>query len=175
MDKKTLLGILLIFAVSIGYFYFTAPSKDEILKQRKQQDSIISVQIKAKNDSLLLAAQKTDTGKVNIAKIPSDTSVKNVVVKDNLGVFAPAVSGKDTFCVVETDLLKLFIYNKGGRIGRVELKNFKTFDTLPLVLFTKDSSRFNLQFYNNNRDISTNDLFFEPVITDSNSLGIMQW
>jgi len=171
MDKKTLLGILLIFAVSIGYFYLTAPSKEEILKQRKHQDSLIAVQIKAKNDSVLLANHKNDTGKVQNAQMPSDTSAKNIILKDNLGEFAQAAQGKDTFYVVETDLLKLYIYNKGGRIGKVELKNYKTFDTLPLILFTRDSSRFNLQFYNNNRDISTNDLYFEPFIADSRFTG----
>ena len=55
----------------------------------------------------------------------------------------------------------MVISNKGARPWLVELKNYKTFDGKPLILFQGDSSLFDLNFYAQNRSISTENLFFE--------------
>lgn len=171
MDKKTIIGILVIFAVSIGYFYLTSPSKEDITKQKRIQDSVFASQIKAHNDSLAAANNAKDSAVVQNPVQKNDTTGSSDVSKEVFGAFSGAVAGKDTFYIVENELFKLYIYNQGGRIGKVELKNFKTFDTLPLILFTKDSSRFNLSFFNNNRVINTNELFFTADGLDNRFKG----
>ena len=42
--KNTIIGFVLIFAILIGYYFITAPSKEELQEQRRKQDSILMVQ-----------------------------------------------------------------------------------------------------------------------------------
>ena len=43
MDKNTVTGLLLIFAILIGYSLWTRPSREEIARRQRQQDSIAIV------------------------------------------------------------------------------------------------------------------------------------
>ena len=43
LDKKTLIGLVLIFAVFIGYGIWTAPSQEQRAEAKRKQDSIINV------------------------------------------------------------------------------------------------------------------------------------
>lgn len=168
MDKKTIIGIVLIFAVSIGYFYITAPSKDEIAKQRHTNDSIINASKKRIQDSIALA--KSDTIiKSDTAKFTKEGN--NNVAADNtndkLNAFSHALKKDSSEFVIENDLFKITLLSNGGRIGKVQLLDFKTYDSLPLILFTPDSSKFNLNFPCVNNDvINTKDLYFIPFWND---------
>ena len=169
MDRNTIIGLVLIFALFIGYSWWSSPSKEELEAKQKAQDSLALVQ--AQTDSL--------------AKIPAEQLAKNdsikatndslqstpEVLKDKLGSFSQSANGDDVEYIVENELLKLNISSKGGRISQAELKNFRTFDSLPLILFTKDSSEFNLSFASNNRNINTSELFFKPVFNNKDYDG----
>jgi YidC/Oxa1 family membrane protein insertase len=173
MNKNTIIGILIIAAILIGFSYFNRPSKEYLEKKRIE-------------DSALLAQQKIQDSMAKLKNIVKDT-VKTVIVKDTIGTtdkiikndtakpsalfdkygfFAANAIGDSAFFTVENDLMKLQLLNKGGRISSVELKNYKTFDGKPLLLFSGDSSRFSLSFFVNNRTINTEDLFFEPLVND---------
>ena len=45
MDRNTILGLVLIFALFIGYSWWSAPSKEELEAKRKTQDSLALVQM----------------------------------------------------------------------------------------------------------------------------------
>ncbi len=49
----------------------------------------------------------------------------------------------------------------------MELKTFKTYDSLPLMLFNPNTSRFGFSFFSNNRIINTNDFYFQPSTTET--------
>ena len=83
---------------------------------------------------------------------------------DTYGDFSVAASGEEKFFVLENELVKLTISNKGGRVYSAQLKNYQTHDSLPLMLF--DAKESNLGFTlvtNNNRVVNTSNLYFEPV------------
>ena len=44
LDRNTIIGLVLIFAVFIGYAVLTAPSEEERVAMKAKQDSIIRVQ-----------------------------------------------------------------------------------------------------------------------------------
>ncbi|MCX6231330.1 MAG: membrane protein insertase YidC [Bacteroidetes bacterium] len=165
MDRNTILGLLLIFLLFIGYSWWSAPSKEE-LAAKKTQDSLAILEKKI--DTTTLASQSRVKDTTQIVK----DSVQNVEkLHDILGDFANSAKGEDKNFIIENDLIKLTIASKGGRIAQAELKNFKTYDTLPLILFTKDSSEFNLTFYtSNNRVINTGDLIFSAFDSKGNPL-----
>ncbi len=102
--------------------------------------------------------------------IQSETQSSNVelvqdpqVINEKYGSFAEAAIGEQQFITMENDLVRLKISSKGGRLYSAELKNYHTYDTLPLILFDGDSTIFGIQFFTqDNHAIRTNDLFFAP-------------
>ena len=169
MDRNTIIGLVLIFALFIGYSWWSSPSKEELEAKQKAQDSLALVQAQTDSLAKISAEQlaKNDSIKATNDSLQSTPEV----LKDKLGSFSQSANGDDVEYIVENELLKLNISSKGGRISQAELKNFRTFDSLPLILFTKDSSEFNLSFASNNRNINTSELFFKPVFNNKDYDG----
>ncbi|HDJ34660.1 MAG TPA: hypothetical protein ENF21_11275, partial [Bacteroidetes bacterium] len=101
-----------------------------------------------------------------IAGAPAETKTSQPVAAEpeeitdlegRYGGFARAARGENRFVVVENDLMKITFSTRGGRVYSVELKEFKTWDERPLILFNGDSTYFGLNFFAANRTISTND------------------
>ena len=44
MDKKSIIGIVLIFLIVLGFSYFNRPSDEEVARAQRQRDSIAAVQ-----------------------------------------------------------------------------------------------------------------------------------
>ena len=83
---NTILGILIIFGILIGYSLWTAPSKEELLKRKRQQDSTLAVQknqiisdsiaaVKKKNMRPTKDSTKTITKKDSLSVVPKNDSV----------------------------------------------------------------------------------------------------
>lgn len=164
MNKNTIIGIVLIFALMIGYSIMMSPSKEEIAAKRRTQDSLYAVKQQQIQDSLLMVvnnALATDT--VTKTETVVDSAQVNQALYDEFGEFSVSATGNDEEYVVESDLLKVHFTSKGGRIGSVEIKNYRTFDGGPLILFNKDSSDFNIAFFSGLHGINTRDLYFQPV------------
>ena len=167
LDRNTLIGISLICAIMFAWMWYSAPTKEELAKQKRTKDSLELVQ-----------KQNTDTVRSRQSAIGKDTSIinhqpstiavfdsaKNAALNNKYDVFASAATGKDEFFTIENELIKATISKKGGRICSVNLKNYKTHDQQPLNLFDTDSSSFGLDFFTeSNRTIKTSELYFQPV------------
>ncbi len=167
MNKNTIIGIVLIFALMIGYSIMMSPSKEEIAAKKREQDSLYFLRQQQINDSILAAAGMTlptvDSLPEPQTAVVDSNQVRNALY-ENFGEFASSANGEDAEFVVESDLLKITFTSKGGRIGTVELKDYKTSGGNPLVLFNKDSSDFNIAFFSGLHGINTRDLYFRPVI-----------
>jgi YidC/Oxa1 family membrane protein insertase len=109
---------------------------------------------------------KTDTTFVNETSFEND-SLKQVKLQNKLGAFAQsAISASEGVSILENDLVKLTIDNKGGQIKSALIKNFKTYDSLPLYMIKDNNASFNINFgTTDNRILNTKNLFFEPTIT----------
>ncbi|HEX7584200.1 MAG TPA: YidC/Oxa1 family insertase periplasmic-domain containing protein, partial [Prolixibacteraceae bacterium] len=163
MDRNTVLGAALIFAILIGFSYFNKPSEKQIEAAKRTRDSIEQVQ--AVNQKEIKKAAKLDSIQALAAPLlkgdSMNSSVENVR-KEKFGVFASASVGKEKFYVIENNLIKVTFSNKGGRIYSVELKNYKTFEQKPLILFEGNTSKFGLNFFAQNRSIETESFYFTP-------------
>ena len=169
MDKNQITGILLIVAILVLYSVYIEPSKEEqeIAKQERiKTDSIRNEQNeqtkknsesnKINNDTIRFEIDSTLTDTASISKL-----------KEQFGAFGESVIGEEKFITIENNLIKLKIFSKGGRPYSVEIKNHLTHDSLPLILFNGDENVLGLNFFAENRRISTNNLFFEANINDS--------
>ena len=92
-------------------------------------------------------------------------SIKKAALSNALGVFSQsAMNGSEGTSVLENELVKLTINNKGGQIIEAQIKNYKTYDSLPLFMVKDKNASFNINFgTTDNRILNTKDLFFEPT------------
>ena len=144
-DKNSLIGFVLMAIILIVFNTFFFPE-------------VIQEEIHNTNESTSEQARIAETTTPSIIKSAVDTSISDDL-KETYGVFANTAIGEETFYTIENDKLKITVTNKGGRIRSVIMKEYQTFDSLPLDLFDGDSARFNLQFTTGNT-INTADLFF---------------
>ncbi len=167
MDKNSWIGILLIVATLFLWSYFTKPSPEQIAEQQRYRDSVANViHQKQLNDALLKAETSAN------ATITNDNEqAKQAVIEQNIssfGDFAPFATGQQQFYTIQNNLVKLTFSSLGGRIYSAELLNYKRYDSLPLVLFDGDSTIFGLNFFAQNRNISTSELFFKANTNNQN-------
>ncbi len=167
MDKNTVTGLTLIFLVVVVFSFLNQPSKKDLAAKQRYQDSIQMVQSRnAKNVAQAAAMAKNAPGQnapaLNAASPDSAKKIKNQQQTQQYGSFASDVNGSEKLITLENNLMKVVLSNKGGRIYSVTLKNFKTYDKKPLVLFQGYNNHFGLEFFADNRSIQTENLFFTP-------------
>ena len=165
MDKNSIIGIIIIVGVLVIYSIINKPSEEERERRERMVDSLKAIQQEqVEREKALLKEQ--DSLK-NIPVNLDDIASKQLLVQE-LGDFAIAATGENEFYTIENELLKLTVSSKGGRPYSVMLKNYKTSDSKPLILFSGDSTIFGFNFGYQNRIISTNDLFFTPSAEEKN-------
>lgn len=166
MDKKTIIGFLLIGALLFGFAWLNKPSQEE-LAQKAKNDSIAAVNQIQEKAAIQSVAQNPATD-----SLQSD-SAKAKFAENMYGAFAPAAQGTETFYTIENKLIKLTISSKGGQIVSAQLKNYKSNNGQALVLFDskKDSSSLGFSLVtNNNRLINTKDMYFEAINMSLNNI-----
>jgi YidC/Oxa1 family membrane protein insertase len=171
MDRNSIIGVILIFLILIGFGYLNRPSDEQIAAAKRQQDSIEQVRI---DQEKKLASEKK-LAEVQSSLSPatrgdSVVSVADQARKEKFGAFAAASVGKEKFYSIENNLMKVTFSNKGGRIYSVELKNYKTYDGKPLILFEGNTSKFGLNFFSQNKSIVTESLYFSPSDSSVNQV-----
>jgi len=175
MNKDSIIGGILIFIIIIGYSLWTAPSEEEIREQQRLEsvkranelrkhieDSIYKVRLAQQNtqdESSKLEASNTG--------LATNDSISEQLDLKKYGAFAVAAKGSDQDIIIENDVLKLKISKKGGNISYAQVKGFRTYDTLPLIIFDKNTVDFSLLL--NDKHVETRDLYFEPIINGMHS------
>lgn len=168
-NKNTIIGLVLIFLIFIGYSYWMSPSKEEIQKQRHIADSIDQVNNAAKDSVIAIQAREKALAEIQKKQVEeSGSTVDTVTLKreklhDQLGSFSGSAEGKHGTITIENELVRIKVSKQGGKIDFVELKKYKSWDKSPLILVNNDSLNFGISFFSNNRIINTNKLFFRPV------------
>ena len=161
MDKNSLIGIILILAVLIGWSVWMTPSKEELAQQRHIQDSIYRAnRERFVKDSIKMAEANAIMNEKNVTAKDESYAVRY----NQYGSFADASVGDDKTFVLENEVLKMKLSSKGAYVETVELKNYKTYDSLPLIGFDEETSRFNLEFIADGKGINSYDLYFEPYL-----------
>ena len=172
-NKNTLIGFALIAMILVGWMYFMSPTKEQLAEQQRIQDSIRRVRIEeARLDSIRLAEQqnKNETtvnlmiDSTQLAEMDSAAfeQYQYNALRDKYGVFASATMGEEKTITIENQLQKLTFSTKGGFLKQVELKDYSTYDSLPLISFDPETSMFDLSFFSQNRIVNTSQFYFQP-------------
>lgn len=162
MDKKSIIGLVLIGVILIGFSYFNSRQAAEYQKvQAHQQDSIARVK---KAQEIAKPAATTEELSSTTSKDSAEIASMTEVVGASL---ANSLKGTEEFYTIQNDLIKVVFSNKGGRIAQVEALKYKRYNGEKLVLFTPEKSKFDLSFFMG-QNISTSKFFFEPVNVSKN-------
>jgi len=171
MDRNTITGLLLIGVILIGYSLWMQPSAEEQAETQRIQDSISVV------EANVAAQQAEDTAvmpednepqaavpQMDSVEMALRDSLEKITKQKRFGSFAEATVGETILHTIENDFVRLTLSNKGGVPVMAELKNYVTFDSMPLYLFDKETSEMNYSFWvNKSQEIDSRELFFEPV------------
>ena len=150
-DYNSFIGMILLAGIMLWYFNTNKP---EDIEEKTTQEVVEPI---TNNNSITK----------DVAPVFQNDSVRQVALQNKLGAFAQsAINGSDGTSVIENSLVKLTVDNKGGQIVKALIKNYKTYDSLPLYMIKDNNSSFNINFgTTDNRILNTKDLFFEPNLT----------
>ena len=163
MDKKSIIGLILIFGIFVGYMFWVAPSKEEMAERQRVYDSMVLANVEAQRleDSILAEKARLDS-----LAAAGDTVLPGVTRKvQDMGVFNAAAQGDGQSLTVSNDRMTVEFNTLGARVDRVVLADYQTYDSNELVLITPSEENMNLVFSTeDNRVVSTKDLVFKTYV-----------
>lgn len=180
MDKKTIIGLVLIFAVFIGFYYLNAPTEAEIQARKHQQDSICALATermeKEKQLKELAESNAIDSlSKMRLLQASDvDDSIKQTILlekQSRFGAFTGATVGEEREIVLSNEDLSISISTLGGRISAATLKEYLTYGKEPVALLQKETSEFSFNLSVGSRIVPTSALYFVPYINGEPCFG----
>lgn len=161
MNRKSFIGLVLIFGIFVGYMFWVAPSKEELAERQRIQDSIRQ----AWADSVAYADSMANVqAELDSLAAAGDTNAQKLMQmnrRGDLGAFNASAYGDTINLNIKSDMMNISISNIGAQIQEVVLNKFSTYDSLPLQLITPDESNMNISFATkDNRVVSSKDLVF---------------
>ena len=163
-DKNSIIGITLIVLIFVWMMI------------NSQKDAQKEQALKAKQEKIDKAKKELEAKTKQVTTTIADTTVSDTVkiqkLQGTLGSFAYSATlptAKEGFTVIENDVVKLTIANKGGYISEAILKKYEKFkkgsgQLVELVKNNNAELSIALQTADN-RVLNTKDLFFEPTLT----------
>lgn len=162
-DYNSFIGMVLLGAIMLWYFNTNKP--EEITTEN------------AANKEIVDATKITNTQNILTVNEPvfENDSLKQVAITNKLGMSAYSeINGEKGVQVIENEVLKLTIDNRGGQIIEALIKNYKTYDSLPLYMIKDKNASFNINFgTTDNRILNTKDLLFKPTLTKNGDNQIL--
>src|SRR5690554_208065 len=160
-DFRTLLAFVLIFGILLWIMYQNQPTPEQIAESKAKKE----LSEKQNNDTAIAET----AAELFPANLSENDSLKMAQLKSSLGSFALSGMVQEQTTVLENEVLKLEISNKGGYITKAEVKKFEQFKkgSGSLVNLIKDNNaEFNIQLKTQeNRIFNTKDMMFEPTLT----------
>ena len=159
-DYNSFIGMILLAGILL---WWMDSNKEEVLLKETTTDIVAPV------------AKETNDSSTTTKPVFESEASKTALLKNKLGAFAySAIQGEKGVRVIENELLKLTIDNKGGQIVEALIKNYKTYDSLPLYMIKDNNASFNINFgTTDNRILNTKDLFFIPTLSKNNGNDVL--
>ena len=149
MDKNTIIGLVLIGVLLVGFSILSRPSQEQLEAQQHYYDSIAQVQ---QREAELKAKQEAALENERLAR------------RDSSALFHQALHGTDQEVTIGNNVASLTLHTKGGALYQSVLKEYKEQDKqTPLTLVRGGDTEMNFLFYNREEIIETKDYYFTPV------------
>ena len=181
MDKNTIIGLLLITAIIIGFSIFNRPSPEQLEAQKRTRDSIqLAEQQRALLEEVPIAVDSEATAFVKGSSVTDffsasqsspttvgdSTMAPQSVTPDTIGSTLSASVASEAMVILENEKVRLHLSTLGGSIKAVQLKEYLRYTGDSLYLYEGDEARFNLDLFNRNSvRLSTEGEIFTPIVS----------
>jgi len=165
MKKNSILGFVIIGAILIGFSWYNSKIYSEQEKRQAQIDSTV------RSEAIAAAQQQALDSAASLANISPDStkivdsSIVPSIYKDTL--LAQATQAPEEITSLENDKIKIDFTNRGAQPYKVEVKNFFTFDSLPLILVKEKASKLSIVLFTDQEIATDNFQFTKFGTTDS--------
>ena len=148
MNKNTITAFVLMAVVLFGFMAYQNHTMSIQQEEIRIQDSITAV-----NADKALKQQQAKAQKIEEEK------------NDTLSPLFTARQGQPGTVVIENELIRVTLTNKGGQMQRVELKDstYKSREGGNVVLFDKGDQNMNIMMDGKDANIATSDFYFTPT------------
>ena len=162
LDLNSIIGFVLIGLILIWVIYNNQPTPEELQEKEKQE------QVEKNQENTTPDPIEEEKNNDDLQDTPQD-SVALAAYKSNLGAFgasARLASADKEVIILENELVYLEISAKGGQIVTAKMKNFVTYDSVPVYLVHENNAFFNINFgTTDNKTINTKDLYFQSELS----------
>lgn len=181
IDKKTIIGLVLIFAVFGVWMYVSQPSEEERAKIKQKQDSAMAASMRAEQEAEKAERLSEDAEKKEQADIKqlaqeaegNDSLAMEAkrILSNQFGAFSEAALNKEQHLTIENELLKADLTSLGANIEQVTLKEYKTYHKDSVRFFTENGNSYGLNLSIGSKVLRTNELNFEIFVNDKPYTG----
>lgn len=159
MDKKSIIGLVLIFLIFLGYMFWIKPSNEEIAARRRQDSIMYAERMRA--DSLAQAEAEQKHLQDSLYQLAMSDSAMNdstgaalaTAMKVNLGQFDPNSGNHRLNVTVSNKVMTTDLRSMGASVQKVVLEDFKTFGDGPLEIITPNVNNLDLVFVDSRNDV----------------------
>lgn len=144
MDRNSAIGLTLIAALLLAYFYWFAPTPQPPAETTPQTEETAP-------------AAQPDV----VSSDPAAAQIPDSALVATYGDLTTYVRGTESLTTFETEDLKISFTNKGGLIRELELKKYKTYHGQPLILVQPTNTSFELISSYKGKDIDLYDLYYK--------------
>lgn len=155
MNKNTITAFVLMAVVLFGFMAYQNHTMSIQQEEIRIQDSIAAI-----NADKALKQQQAKAQKIEEEK------------NDTLSPLFTARQGQPGTVVIENELIRVTLTNKGGQMQRVELKDstYKSREGGNVVLFDKGDQNMNIMMDGKDANIATSDFYFTPTVITADGL-----
>ena len=161
MDKNQATGLILFAAVILTYSLFFATSPETLPVETSTAPAATSTE-----------APKSTSNLPSTEQLPD--SVLNLERQAKFGDLAAWTVGEEKEVLLENDVVKITLSNKGGSIQEVLLKNYVSWEKEPLFLLDSAQTSLNYSLDTRLGPINLNELFFVPSVSTEDVEGVKQ-
>lgn len=178
MNKNTIIGMLLLFALIMGMTWWNGKTANEreMARRELQAKRLAEQELEQKRIAEWNAMQDTltDAQKDSLNHVAELQDSLNAV--KHFGALVEASKGNEEIITLENEVIRVEINTHGGMIESATLKKYiNNFDSTELKLFDKRNNDMAIVFEGRGQyrdDISTNELFFSTVQRTDSSVTL---
>lgn len=168
MDRNTITGLLLIFAITIAWAFYSMPSEEELQQQRAQQalqDSIAAAEARERGVGDPAGTSQSQPAEDSLP----ERTLNNQTETPALGAFQDAAYGDTTRTIVRTPVYEIEFTNLGAGPSKFTLLEYNRWDQQQMQMISDTSqSTYSLGFLSSqNYNIETNNILFEPLYSSN--------
>lgn len=163
MDKKSILGLVLIGLILFGYTWYSGKQAARLNAEQMKRDSIALANMPVDTTSI-----KTDSTVLSA----TDTTATPSAERKNIGeTLFTAKNTEESNYTISNGLMTVDFSSLGGKISEVILKDYKTYKGKPLRMFVPGTDKFDVKFYikraYNELELNTGEYNFACTMPDT--------